>query len=182
MRDECAPLEGASDLLRELKRRGLTVVLASSSGEDDLEFFVDRLDARDCIDALDDQGRRRADEAASGRDRGRSREGGHARRGHGRRLTLGHRGRGEGGPRDDLRPHRRLVGAGAARSRRRGRLRLDSASRRAPRRDAVTEGGGRDLNPRPPGPQPGALPTELPPPRPRHRSRACVERMLRSSS
>jgi hypothetical protein len=27
-------------------------------------------------------------------------------------------------------------------------------------------GGGRDLNPRPPGPQPGALPTELPPPRP----------------
>jgi hypothetical protein len=28
-----------------------------------------------------------------------------------------------------------------------------------------TRGGGRDLNPRPPGPQPGALPTELPPPR-----------------
>jgi hypothetical protein len=27
------------------------------------------------------------------------------------------------------------------------------------------EGGGRDSNPRPPGPQPGALPTELPPPR-----------------
>jgi HAD superfamily hydrolase (TIGR01549 family) len=51
VRDECAQLEGASDLLRELKRRGLTVVLASSSGEDDLEFFVERLDARDCIDA-----------------------------------------------------------------------------------------------------------------------------------
>jgi HAD superfamily hydrolase (TIGR01549 family) len=51
VRDECAPVEGASDLLRELKRRGLTVVLASSSGEDDLEFFVERLDARDCIDA-----------------------------------------------------------------------------------------------------------------------------------
>ena len=29
----------------------------------------------------------------------------------------------------------------------------------------VREGGGRDSNPRPPGPQPGALPTELPPPR-----------------
>ena len=28
-------------------------------------------------------------------------------------------------------------------------------------------GGGRDLNPRPPGSQPGALPTELPPPRAR---------------
>jgi HAD superfamily hydrolase (TIGR01549 family) len=51
LRDECAPLEGASDLLRELKRRDLTVVLASSSGEDDLDFFVGQLDARDCIDA-----------------------------------------------------------------------------------------------------------------------------------
>ncbi len=51
IRAECAPLEGASELLRELKRRGLTVVLASSSGEDDLEFFVGQLDASDCIDA-----------------------------------------------------------------------------------------------------------------------------------
>ena len=51
MRDECAPLDGASDLLRELKRLGLIVVLASSSSEDDLEFFVEQLDARDCIDA-----------------------------------------------------------------------------------------------------------------------------------
>ena len=51
MRDECAPLEGASDLLRELKRRGLEVVLASSSSEDDLEFFVEQLDAKECIDA-----------------------------------------------------------------------------------------------------------------------------------
>jgi HAD superfamily hydrolase (TIGR01509 family) len=50
MRDECDPLEGASDLLVELKRRGHTVVLASSSGEDDLTFFVDRLDAKDCVD------------------------------------------------------------------------------------------------------------------------------------
>ena len=29
-----------------------------------------------------------------------------------------------------------------------------------------SQGGGRDSNPRPPGPQPGALPAELPPPRP----------------
>jgi HAD superfamily hydrolase (TIGR01509 family) len=50
MRDECEPLEGASELLRELKRRGLTVVLASSSNEDDLEFFVGKLSAADCID------------------------------------------------------------------------------------------------------------------------------------
>ena len=32
------------------------------------------------------------------------------------------------------------------------------------RQDRLREGGGRDSNPRPPGPQPGALPTELPPP------------------
>ena len=51
MRDECAPLEGASDLLLALKRRGLRVVLASSASEDDLEFFVGRLDAKDSIDA-----------------------------------------------------------------------------------------------------------------------------------
>ncbi|MFL6015457.1 MAG: HAD family hydrolase [Gaiellaceae bacterium] len=51
LRDECAPLEGASDLLRELKRRDLEIVLASSSSEEDLEFFVEQLDARDCIDA-----------------------------------------------------------------------------------------------------------------------------------
>src|SRR5206468_4128531 len=31
------------------------------------------------------------------------------------------------------------------------------------------EGGGWDSNPRPPGPQPGALPTELPPPSGRNR-------------
>src|SRR5205085_7605700 len=36
------------------------------------------------------------------------------------------------------------------------------------------EGGGRDSNPRPPGPQPGALPTELPPPRSGHRIAATL--------
>jgi HAD superfamily hydrolase (TIGR01549 family) len=50
LRDECAPLEGARDLLVALKERGLTVVLASSSNEDDLGFFLDELDARDVVD------------------------------------------------------------------------------------------------------------------------------------
>src|SRR4051794_23632309 len=45
-------------------------------------------------------------------------------------------------------------------------------------RAPLRKGGGRDLNPRPPGPQPGALPTELPPPRPRHRSRGSAQRRL----
>jgi HAD superfamily hydrolase (TIGR01509 family) len=50
MRDECEPLEGAAALLRELKRRGFSVVLASSSNEDDLKFFVGKLGAEGCID------------------------------------------------------------------------------------------------------------------------------------
>jgi HAD superfamily hydrolase (TIGR01509 family) len=50
LRDECDPLEGARDLIVALKDRGLTVVLASSSSEDDLGFFLDKLDARDVVD------------------------------------------------------------------------------------------------------------------------------------
>jgi HAD superfamily hydrolase (TIGR01549 family) len=50
LRDECAPLEGAHDLLLELKRRGNIVVLASSSNEDDLDHFLGVLDAREVID------------------------------------------------------------------------------------------------------------------------------------
>jgi HAD superfamily hydrolase (TIGR01509 family) len=50
LRDECEPLEGARDLVAELKYRGLVVVLASSSGEDDLEFFLDRLEVRALVD------------------------------------------------------------------------------------------------------------------------------------
>jgi HAD superfamily hydrolase (TIGR01549 family) len=50
LRDECVPLEGAHDLVVELKRRGLIVVLASSSNEDDLEHFLDALDVREVVD------------------------------------------------------------------------------------------------------------------------------------
>jgi HAD superfamily hydrolase (TIGR01549 family) len=50
LRDECEPLEGARELLAELKKRGLELVIASSSDEGDLEFFVDKLDARDFFD------------------------------------------------------------------------------------------------------------------------------------
>lgn len=50
LRDECAPLEGAHELVVELKRRGLVVVLASSSNEDDLGHFLDELGVRDVVD------------------------------------------------------------------------------------------------------------------------------------
>jgi HAD superfamily hydrolase (TIGR01549 family) len=51
LRDECVPLEGAHDLVVELKRHGLVVVLASSSNQDDLDHFLDALDVRDVVDA-----------------------------------------------------------------------------------------------------------------------------------
>jgi HAD superfamily hydrolase (TIGR01549 family) len=50
LRDECAPLEGARELVVELKRRKLTVVLASSSSQDDLDYFLDQLDLRGTVD------------------------------------------------------------------------------------------------------------------------------------
>ena len=50
LRDECEPLEGARDMVEELKRRDFTVVLASSSKLDDLEHFLERLGARELVD------------------------------------------------------------------------------------------------------------------------------------
>jgi HAD superfamily hydrolase (TIGR01549 family) len=50
LRDECVPLEGAHELVVELKRRGYVVVLASSSNEDDLGYFLDELGVRDLVD------------------------------------------------------------------------------------------------------------------------------------
>jgi HAD superfamily hydrolase (TIGR01549 family) len=50
LRDECEPLDGARDLIVELKRRGHTVVLASSAKEPDLDHFLAKLDAKEIID------------------------------------------------------------------------------------------------------------------------------------
>ena len=49
--EEVAPLEGAHQLIAELKDRGLRVVLASSSPGDELERYLDLLDARELADA-----------------------------------------------------------------------------------------------------------------------------------
>jgi len=51
LRGECAPLEGAHELVAELKRRGHIVVLASSSNADDLDHFLDVLRVRELVDA-----------------------------------------------------------------------------------------------------------------------------------
>jgi HAD superfamily hydrolase (TIGR01509 family) len=49
MRDECAPLAGANTLLRDLHERGVTIVMASSASDDDVQHFLDLLDAGDAI-------------------------------------------------------------------------------------------------------------------------------------
>ncbi len=48
---EARPFPGAAELLRHLHGRGVRVVLASSSPEDELEIVVERLGAGDVIDA-----------------------------------------------------------------------------------------------------------------------------------
>ena len=49
--DEVQPFQGAHELIADLKERGLRVVLASSSPEDELDHYVGLLDARDLADA-----------------------------------------------------------------------------------------------------------------------------------
>ncbi len=48
---EVQPLEGAHELIAELKERNLTVVLASSSPQDELDRYLELLDARKLADA-----------------------------------------------------------------------------------------------------------------------------------
>jgi HAD superfamily hydrolase (TIGR01509 family) len=44
---EVEPLDGARDLIEDLKRRGHAVVLASSAKANEVEHYLDLLDARD---------------------------------------------------------------------------------------------------------------------------------------
>jgi HAD superfamily hydrolase (TIGR01549 family) len=47
---EVAPLEGARELIEDLKRQDRVVVLASSAPEKELDHYLDLLDARDLVD------------------------------------------------------------------------------------------------------------------------------------
>jgi HAD superfamily hydrolase (TIGR01509 family) len=49
--DEVEPMEGARELIEQLKRRGHTVVLASSAKQDEVEHYLDLLAARELADA-----------------------------------------------------------------------------------------------------------------------------------
>jgi HAD superfamily hydrolase (TIGR01549 family) len=48
--EEVEPLEGARDLIADLKERGHAVVLASSAKPDEVEHYLDLLDARELAD------------------------------------------------------------------------------------------------------------------------------------
>ena len=48
--EEVEPLQGAKALIRELDQRGHSVVLASSAKEDEVDHYLDLLDARDVVD------------------------------------------------------------------------------------------------------------------------------------
>jgi HAD superfamily hydrolase (TIGR01549 family) len=48
--DEVEPLEGSRELIEELKERGHAVVLASSAKEDEVDHYLDLVDARDLVD------------------------------------------------------------------------------------------------------------------------------------
>jgi HAD superfamily hydrolase (TIGR01509 family) len=56
MIEEVEPLEGARDLIKRLNEAGKTVVMASSAKEDEVEHYLDLLDARDLIDDWTDSG------------------------------------------------------------------------------------------------------------------------------
>jgi phosphoglycolate phosphatase-like HAD superfamily hydrolase len=49
--DECEPMQGARELLVELGNRGHKVVLASSAKAEELDHYLDLLDAREIADA-----------------------------------------------------------------------------------------------------------------------------------
>jgi HAD superfamily hydrolase (TIGR01509 family) len=49
--DEVQPLAGARELIEDVKRMGCTVVLASSAKPDEVEHYLDLLDARGLADA-----------------------------------------------------------------------------------------------------------------------------------
>jgi len=48
--EEVQPMAGARDLIEQLKRRGHTVVLASSAKADEVDHYLDLLDARELAD------------------------------------------------------------------------------------------------------------------------------------
>jgi HAD superfamily hydrolase (TIGR01509 family) len=51
MIEECEPMQGARELIEELKKRGHAVVLASSAKAEEVDHYLDLLDARELADS-----------------------------------------------------------------------------------------------------------------------------------
>ncbi len=49
--EEVEPMDGSRELIEDLKRRGHKVVLASSAKQDEVDHYLDQLDARELADA-----------------------------------------------------------------------------------------------------------------------------------
>src|SRR5918999_3237520 len=49
--DEVRPLEGSRELISELRDRGFTVVLASSAKQDEVDHYLDLLEARELVES-----------------------------------------------------------------------------------------------------------------------------------
>jgi HAD superfamily hydrolase (TIGR01509 family) len=49
--DEVEPMDGARELIEELREDGAAVVLASSAKQDEVDHYLDLLDARELVDA-----------------------------------------------------------------------------------------------------------------------------------
>ncbi len=48
--EEVAPMEGSRELIEHLKSHGHSVILASSAKQDELDYYLDLLDAREIVD------------------------------------------------------------------------------------------------------------------------------------
>ena len=97
--DEVRPMEGSRELIEQLKGRGHAVVLASSAKADEVDHYLDLLDARDLADDWTTLGGRRVDQARarSGQRCARARRWIARGRRDGRRHAVGRRG-GAAGP------------------------------------------------------------------------------------
>ena len=87
--DEVEPLEGARELIVDLKERGHAVVLASSAKEDEVDHYLDLLDARELADGWTTSADVEATKPEPDLVDGGAGEGGRRRRRDGRRLAPG---------------------------------------------------------------------------------------------
>ena len=126
--DEVRPLAGARELIEDLKGRGHAVVLASSAKPDEVEHYLDLLDARELADDWTDSGDVEKHQARARPRRRGDREGRRRAGGDGRRLDLGLRGGRARRHPDGRRADRRLQRGRAARGRRGLRVRVGRQS------------------------------------------------------